>query len=129
MSKIDIIASRHSAFYSPLISTISGDFLKEEGFESSYRPATPGDQSVALHISVRPQCRPRGRFLSAVRRLPWFTLHKSTSVMASSSLDASLTLTSRGTSLLARALLQMLVGSRLRCSSTPSTRWALATAI
>ena len=34
MSKIDIIASRHSAFYSPLISTISGDFLKEEGFDS-----------------------------------------------------------------------------------------------
>ena len=50
MSKIDIIASRHSAFYSPLISTISGDFLKEEGFESSYRPATPGDQSVGAVV-------------------------------------------------------------------------------
>ena len=50
MSKIDIIASRHSAFYSPLISTISGGFLKEEGFESSYRPATPGDQSVGAVV-------------------------------------------------------------------------------
>ena len=51
MSKIDIIASRHSAFYSPLISTISGGFLEEEGLESSYRPATPDDQSVGAVVS------------------------------------------------------------------------------
>ncbi|NQW18224.1 MAG: ABC transporter substrate-binding protein [Chloroflexi bacterium] len=51
MSKIDIIASRHSAFYSPLISTISGGFLKDEGFETSYRAATPEDSSVGAVVS------------------------------------------------------------------------------
>lgn len=51
MSKIDIIVSRHSAFYSPLISTISGGFLKEEGFGTSYRPATADDPSVGAVAS------------------------------------------------------------------------------
>ena len=51
MSKIDIIVSRHSAFYSPLISTISGGFLKDEGLDSSYRPATPDDPSVGAVVA------------------------------------------------------------------------------
>ena len=51
MSKIDIIVSRHSAFYSPLISTIAGGFLEEEGLESSYRPATPDDPSVGAVVA------------------------------------------------------------------------------
>ncbi len=42
MDKINIMALRHSAFYTPLLITISGGFLKEEGLEADYRPATPG---------------------------------------------------------------------------------------
>ena len=41
MAKINIIVSRHSAFYSPLISTISGGFLAAEGLEANYQAATP----------------------------------------------------------------------------------------
>ena len=41
MARIDIMFSRFSAFYSPLISTISAGFLKEEGLEASYSVATP----------------------------------------------------------------------------------------
>lgn len=36
MAKIRIMASRHSAFYSPLIGAIAGGFLKAAGFEASY---------------------------------------------------------------------------------------------
>jgi len=43
--KINIMALRHSAFYSPLLFTISGGFLAEEGLEADYRVATP-DKSV-----------------------------------------------------------------------------------
>lgn len=41
MNKINIMALRHSAFYSPLLLTISGGFLKEQGLEAHYEPATP----------------------------------------------------------------------------------------
>ena len=41
MAQINIMFSRFSAFYSPLISTISAGFLKEEGLEASYIVATP----------------------------------------------------------------------------------------
>ncbi len=41
MAAINIIVSRHSAFYSPLISAISGGFLAAEGIEANYEPATP----------------------------------------------------------------------------------------
>lgn len=43
--KIKIMALRHSAFYSPLLYTISGGFLAAEGLEAEYRVATP-DKSV-----------------------------------------------------------------------------------
>lgn len=43
--KINIMALRHSAFYSPLLYTITGGFLKAEGLEATYRVATP-DKSV-----------------------------------------------------------------------------------
>lgn len=43
MTQINIMALRHSAFYSPLLMTIAGGFLEKEGLEPSYRPATPGD--------------------------------------------------------------------------------------
>lgn len=41
MSKINIMALRHSAFYSPLLMTMAGGFLKEEGLEYDYQVATP----------------------------------------------------------------------------------------
>jgi len=41
MSKIHIMALRHSAFYTPLLMTMAGGFLREEGLEHSYAPATP----------------------------------------------------------------------------------------
>ncbi|MDH5445418.1 MAG: ABC transporter substrate-binding protein [Gammaproteobacteria bacterium] len=41
MTKINIMALRHSAFYSPLLISISGGFLKEEGLEPHYEVQTP----------------------------------------------------------------------------------------
>lgn len=56
MSRINIMASRHSPFYSPLIACIAGGFLDAEGLEPSYSVATPdagvpdglGDGSIQL---------------------------------------------------------------------------------
>jgi len=39
--KINIMVLRHAAFYSPLLYTISGGFLKAQGLEASYQIATP----------------------------------------------------------------------------------------
>jgi len=50
MSQINIMALRHSAFYSPLLMTMAGDFLKEEGLESSYTVAT-ADNTVVDNIN------------------------------------------------------------------------------
>jgi NitT/TauT family transport system substrate-binding protein len=44
-TKIAIMASRHSAFYSPLIGVIAGGFLKEEGLEADYAVLQPGQRS------------------------------------------------------------------------------------
>jgi NitT/TauT family transport system substrate-binding protein len=49
MAQINIMVSRHSAFYTPLISTITGGFLKDEGLEPTYSVATPR-KSVAKAI-------------------------------------------------------------------------------
>jgi len=38
---INIMALRHSAFYSPLLFTMSGGFLAAEGLEANYKVATP----------------------------------------------------------------------------------------
>lgn len=46
MTTINIMAMRHSAFYSPLLMTIAGGFLKDEGLEPNYTVATP-DNPVA----------------------------------------------------------------------------------
>ncbi len=43
MAQINIMVSRHSAFYSPLISTISGGFLAEEGLEPTYGVVEDGN--------------------------------------------------------------------------------------
>ena len=42
MSTIRITAIRHSAFYSPVLATIAGGFLKEEGLEGVYELAPAG---------------------------------------------------------------------------------------
>ncbi|MET0085801.1 MAG: ABC transporter substrate-binding protein [Sedimenticola sp.] len=41
MARINIMAMRHSAFYSPLLLTICGGYLKDEGLEPEYEVATP----------------------------------------------------------------------------------------
>lgn len=41
MNQINIMALRHSAFYSPLLMTISGGYLKDEGLDPHYEVATP----------------------------------------------------------------------------------------
>lgn len=38
---INIMALRHSAFYSPLLMTIAGGYLRDEGLDSTYEVATP----------------------------------------------------------------------------------------
>ena len=42
MSKLHIQFTLFSAFYSPLISTMTGNFLAEEGFEYEWSVAEPG---------------------------------------------------------------------------------------
>lgn len=46
MSQITIMSLRHSAFYSPLLMTMAGGFLQDEGLEPSYRQESPGDTVV-----------------------------------------------------------------------------------
>lgn len=41
MSRIRIMALRHSAFYSPLLLTMAGGYLRDEGLDHTYAPATP----------------------------------------------------------------------------------------
>ena len=43
MAQINIMALRHSAFYSPLLMSISGGFLQDEGLEPRYDVATPSN--------------------------------------------------------------------------------------
>jgi NitT/TauT family transport system substrate-binding protein len=47
MSQINIQFTLFSAFYSPLISTISGGFLKEEGLDPEWSVAPPGVSAIA----------------------------------------------------------------------------------
>ncbi len=42
---LNILVSRHSAFYTPLIATIAGGFLKAEGLEARYGVLPPKDTS------------------------------------------------------------------------------------
>ena len=46
---VNIMALRHSAFYSPLLMTMAGGFLKQEGLEYNYQLATP-EKTVADSI-------------------------------------------------------------------------------
>ncbi|HBT44457.1 MAG TPA: hypothetical protein DEB21_21415, partial [Rhodospirillaceae bacterium] len=46
MSKINIQFTLFSAFYSPLISTMSGGFLKAEGLEPNWSVSPPGKSAI-----------------------------------------------------------------------------------
>ncbi len=48
MTALRVMASRHSAFYSPLLGAIAGGFLKEEGFEAIYTPLPAGKTAAQL---------------------------------------------------------------------------------
>lgn len=45
--EIRIEFTRFSAFYSPLIATFAGGFLKQEGLEAKYAVSTPGKSAIA----------------------------------------------------------------------------------
>ena len=46
MEKMHIQFTLFSAFYSPLISTMSAGFLKDEGIDASYSVAPPGVSAI-----------------------------------------------------------------------------------
>ena len=50
---IRITASRHSAFYSPLISTMAAGFLEKHGLEFTYGTLPPGETAAAMVRSSR----------------------------------------------------------------------------
>jgi NitT/TauT family transport system substrate-binding protein len=51
MTVIRLMASRHSAFYSPLLGTMAGGFLQAEGFEPVYTPLPPGKTVAQLLVA------------------------------------------------------------------------------
>ena len=53
METINLMASRHSAFYSPLISCIAGGFLEKEGLEGTYQVVGAGQRTGAEVASGR----------------------------------------------------------------------------
>src|SRR5712691_7521939 len=48
MTVLRVMASRHSAFYSPLLGAIAGGFLQAEGFDPVYTPLPPGKTVAQL---------------------------------------------------------------------------------
>src|SRR5260370_17280772 len=46
--RLRIMASRHSIFYSPLLSAIAGGFLERQGLEAEYSVLGKGQRSSAL---------------------------------------------------------------------------------
>ena len=46
MTQISLQFTRFSAFYSPLIATIAGGFLKEEGLDGAHSVAAPGKSAI-----------------------------------------------------------------------------------
>ena len=51
MTILRVMASRHSAFYSPLLGAIAGGFLQEEGFTPVYAPLPPGKTVAQLLVA------------------------------------------------------------------------------
>ena len=47
MDKINIQFTLFSAFYSPLIATMSGGFLKQEGLDPEWSISPPGVSAIA----------------------------------------------------------------------------------
>ncbi len=45
---IRIVASRHTAFYSPLISTMAGGFLEKQGVSYTYATLAPGETAAGM---------------------------------------------------------------------------------
>ena len=52
MTPINIQFTRFSAFYSPLISTVTGGFLKDEGLDPTYSISPPGKSAIAALIDM-----------------------------------------------------------------------------
>ena len=50
MTRINIQFTRFSAFYSPLISTVSGGFLKYEGLDPTHSVSPPGKPAIAALV-------------------------------------------------------------------------------
>mgnify|MGYP000462818483 CR=1 FL=1 len=50
MTQINIQFTRFSAFYSPLISTVSGGFLKYEGLDPTHSVSPPGKPAIAALV-------------------------------------------------------------------------------
>ncbi len=50
MTRINIQFTRFSAFYSPLISTFTGGFLKDEGLDPTHSVSPPGKSAIAALV-------------------------------------------------------------------------------
>ena len=59
MEPIHIQFTLFSAFYSPLIATMSGGFLAEEGFEPTWSVAPPGVSAIEALKALSEPCRVR----------------------------------------------------------------------
>jgi len=53
MTEIKIMASRHAAFYSPLIALVAKEFLEKEGLRGSYHVLPPGTSTSQEVVSNR----------------------------------------------------------------------------
>ena len=53
MKKINLMATRHSAFYSPFIACVAGGFLEKEGLAGTYQMVPPGTSTAAEIASGR----------------------------------------------------------------------------
>lgn len=53
VKKIKLMATRHSAFYSPFICCVAGGFLEKEGLEGTYHVVQPGTTTAAEVASGR----------------------------------------------------------------------------
>ena len=60
MTKINIQFTLFSAFYSPLISTMSGGFLEAEGLEPSWSISPPGKSAIRIPARRQRPCRADG---------------------------------------------------------------------
>ena len=59
MTRLDIQFTMFSAFYSPLIATMAGGFLAEEGLEADWSVALPGVLASVLSRTPPPRARLR----------------------------------------------------------------------